>query len=706
MQVSMATSVWAERLAERSDETGASPSPGTRYESLIRLAEAIRSQRDPKELFDLLANELRKVVPFDGMAQFDADANKTNWYLCGHCEDPGVAVLCNLAREETVPWWVHQHNQPLVIPFVDLETRFPPTVEKLKELGMRSLCALPLRTVHRHLGSLVLTSKQADAYSAEEVRFLSVVADQVALAMDDALNFQDSQRAQERLKLLLDLTNRVVANLDLRELLREISAGIRRVMHCDGVGVTLPDPETGQLRLYALDFPGGPDILKEGETKATEASSTVLRVFESGQPMMLTEADMIADRIPVAVGAKSMCRFPLTGRDRVLGVLSLGSSRENAFSDDDFSFIGQVASQIAIAVENALAYGQIADLKDKLAQEKVYLEDEIRSELNFEEIVGTSDVLLQVLRQIETVAPTDSTVLIYGETGTGKELIARAVHNLSSRKSNAFVKLNCAAIPTGLLESELFGHERGAFTGAISQRVGRFELAHRGTVFLDEIGEIPLELQPKLLRVLQEREFERLGSTHTLRTDARLIAATNRDLEAMVEEQRFRSDLYYRLNVFPVRIPPLRERPADIPLLVRHFVQQFSRRNNRTIDSIPSGTMDALVRYHWPGNIRELQNVIERAVIVSKGPVLQVPVADLKPRTENGSSATKQVASEGENLRAVLDDAERKQIVSMLEQSNWVVAGPNGAAARLGMKRSTLQFRMNKLGIRVSRTGK
>jgi formate hydrogenlyase transcriptional activator len=706
MQVSMATSVWAERVANRPDDAGSSPSPSARYESLIRLAEAIRSQRDPKELFDLLANELRKVVPFDGMAQFDADANKTNWYLCGHCEDPGVAVLCNLAREETVPWWVHQHNQPLVIPFVDMETRFPPTVEKLKELGMRSLCALPLRTVHRHLGSLVLTSKQADAYSAEEVRFLSVVADQVALAMDDALNFQDSQRAQERLKLLLDLTNRVVANLDLRELLREISAGIRRVMHCDGVGVTLPDPETGQLRLYALDFPGGPDILKEGDTKVTEASSTVLRVFQSGQPLNLTPADLIADRIPAAVGAKSMCRFPLTGRDRVLGVLSLGSSRENAFSDDDFSFIGQVASQIAIAVENALAYGQIADLKDKLAQEKVYLEDEIRSELNFEEIVGTSDVLLQVLRQIETVAPTDSTVLIYGETGTGKELIARAVHNLSSRKSNAFVKLNCAAIPTGLLESELFGHERGAFTGAIAQRVGRFELANRGTVFLDEIGEIPLELQPKLLRVLQEREFERLGSTRTLKTDARLIAATNRDLESMVEEQKFRSDLYYRLNVFPVRIPPLRERPEDIPLLVRHFVQQFSRRNNRTIDSIPSGTMDALVRYHWPGNIRELQNVIERAVIVSKGPVLQVPVADLKARPENGSSPKKSVAAEGDNLRAVLDDAERKQIVNMLEQSNWVVAGPNGAAARLGMKRSTLQFRMSKLGIHVSRTGK
>src|SRR5204862_4757577 len=311
-------------------------------------------------------------------------------------------------------------------------------------------------------------------------------------------------------------------------------------------------------------------------------------------------------------------------RDRVLGVLSLGSLQENAFTKDDIAFLSQVANQVAIAVDNALAYGQIADLRDQLAQEKLYLEDEIRSELNFEEIVGKSDALRRVLKEVETVAPTDSTVLIYGETGTGKELIARAVHNLSTRGKSSFVKLNCVAIPTGLLESEMFGHEKGAFTGAIAQRIGRFELANRGTVFLDEIGEIPLELQPKLLRVLQEREFERLGSTRTLRTDARLIAATTRDLEALVNEQKFRSDLYYRLNVFPVRVPALRERPEDILLLVRHFVQQFSRRMNKSIDTIPSEIMTALLRYHWPGNIRELQNIIERAVILSTGPVLRV----------------------------------------------------------------------------------
>jgi formate hydrogenlyase transcriptional activator len=416
----------------------------------------------------------------------------------------------------------------------------------------------------------------------------------------------------------------------------------------------------------------------------------------------MTREEIQQDGPIAGEGAQSLCRIPLISRDRVLGVLSVGTHREHAFTDDDVAFLCDVAKQVAMAVQNAMAYDKIAKLKDKLAQEKVYLEDEIRSELNFEEIVGSSEALRHVLRQVETVAPTDSTVLIYGETGTGKELIARAVHNLSTRKDHAFVKLNCAAIPTGLLESELFGHERGAFTGAIAQRIGRFELAHHGTMFLDEIGEVPLELQPKLLRVLQEREFERLGSTRTLKTDARLIAATNRDLGEMVAEQQFRSDLYYRLNVFPIRIPPLRERPEDIPLLVRHFVQQFSRRNNRSIDTIPSDTMDALVHYHWPGNIRELQNVIERGVIVSRGSVLKVPLADFK--TNATRAAVARAARPANTLRDTLGEAERSQILKALEQSQWVIAGANGAAARLGMKRSTLQFRMRKLGIQVARS--
>ena len=406
-------------------------------------------------------------------------------------------------------------------------------------------------------------------------------------------------------------------------------------------------------------------------------------------------------QIAVREGLKSFCFLPLISRNRVLGVLALGRIQENAFSQVDIDFLTQFANQIALAVENAVAYREIRELKDQLSKEKLYLEDEIRTEMNFAQIIGSSASLRKVLKRVETVAPTDSTVLIYGETGTGKELVARAIHDLSPRRAKAFVKLNCAAIPTGLLESELFGHEKGAFTGAIAQRIGRFEVANGGTIFLDEIGEIPLELQTKLLRVLQEREFERLGSSRTLRTDARLIAATNRDLEVMVSEQKFRSDLFFRLNVFPVHVSPLRERESDIPLLVRHFAQQFSRRMNKVIETIPTVTMDGLSRYHWPGNIRELQNVIERAVIISTGPELRLDFADLKIPKANPSKEGPAAPNSKPNgaLRDVLGETERQQILKALKECNWVVAGPKGAAARLGIKRSTLQLRIQKLGI-------
>ncbi len=674
--------------------------PGARYEALIRLAEAIRTNHNGDDLFQILVRELGAVVRFDAVAQYDEALNKVNWYLGESCSR-AAKPSHDLQKEETIAWWVQQQQRPLVIPSVDSEYRFPRMMEILRNCGIRSLCALPLSTAHRRLGSLMVASSCPFTYTDEEVRFLSLVVNQIALAMDDSLNFQASRRAQERLELLLDLTNSVVSNLDLRDILRAASASIRRVMRCDGVGVALPEPGTERLRLYALDFPGNKGIIHEGMLPEDEDVSP-LAAMKTGRAIRVTSGELREDHLARAVGVKTMCHLPLTTQKGVLGVLTLGSLEDGVFSDEEIAFLGRVASQVAIAVENSLAYRQIAELRDQLAQEKLYLEDEIRTELKFEEIVGNSEALRRVLAQVETVAPTDSTVLIYGETGTGKELVARALHNLSSRKSNAFVKLNCAAIPTGLLESELFGHEKGAFTGAISQRTGRFELANRGTVFLDEIGEIPLELQPKLLRVLQEREFERLGSTRTLRTDARLIAATNRDLGAMVEEQKFRSDLYYRLNVFPVRVPALRERPEDIPLLVRHFVQQFSRRTNRNIETIPSETMKALVRYDWPGNIRELQNVIERAVIISSGPVLKVPLSDLKSRVAVTAPVAEPAA--GRDMRGLLEETERKQILAALEQANWIVAGPNGAAALLGMKRSTLQSRMQKLGIRVSRT--
>jgi formate hydrogenlyase transcriptional activator len=674
-----------------------------RYEALIRVSNAIRAHRDPKDLFRAMANELRPVVRFDGIvvAQYDEASNEIVWNACEICGQQGGVSPPDAATGESITKWVWERQEPLVIPSLDRESRFPRMTAFLRERGFQSVCALPLTTVHRRIGSIAVASTRADAYCAEEVRFLSLVAGQVALAIDDAVNFESSQTAQanlqdknDRLELILELNNAIASNLDLRELLREISASVRPVMQCDGVGVALPDPESEQLRFYALDFPKSKGSIREEILTATREGSATSRAYRSGEPVSFIAIDSEGlDPLSKAEGLQSFCHVPLISHKHTLGLLSLARLAPVPFSSKDLEFLSLVADQVAIAVENALAYREIAELKDRLAEEKVYLQDEIRSELNFEEIVGRSRALRKVLQEIETVAPTDSTVLIYGETGTGKELIARAIHNLSTRGKSAFVKLNCAAIPTGLLESELFGHEKGAFTGAVAQRIGRFELANHGTVFLDEIGEIPLELQPKLLRVLQEREFERLGSSRTQRTDARLIAATNRDLAAMVEEQKFRADLFYRLNVFPVQVPPLRERSEDIPLLVRHFVQQFARRMGKVVDTIPAEAMNVLVRYHWPGNIRELQNLLERAVILSAGPVLKVPLPDLQTPA---AVPTRKIER--------LEEAERRHILDALDAADWVISGPKGAANALGLKRSTLQARMEKLGIRRART--
>jgi len=513
------------------------------------------------------------------------------------------------------------------------------------------------------------------------------------------------QRERDQLDLLLDVTNAVVTELDTRDLFRAVAPALRRCCSADVAALAIFDAESGILRHHICDGP--PDFCPPGETPPTlerslEGSASGL-VFRTGKPRIfsLRELEALPDSALIrALGIRSACAVPLATAHGILGTLDLGAFAENAFSADQFPLLTRVAGQIAIAVRNAMSYQRIEELNAQLAREKLYLEDEIRSDHLFEEIIGRSRALQRVLREIETVAPTGSTVLISGETGSGKELVARAIHQLSERRDNPFVKLNCAAIPTGLLESELFGHEKGAFTGAISQRIGRFELANRGTVFLDEVGEIPLELQPKLLRVLQEREFERLGSTRTLRTDARLIAATNRDLAALVADQKFRQDLFYRLDVFPIRVPPLRDRREDIPMLVRHFAQQFARRMKKGIDTIPTETMEALTRYEWPGNIRELQNLIERAVILSRGSTLDVPVSAVEHADASAAARAADVFTDARSAKVdTLEHVDRRHIISALERSNWVIAGPAGAAARLGMKRSTLQFRMRKLGI-------
>ncbi len=695
-------------------EVLAAPALAMRYETLVRVSRAIGAHRDLKELFGILMDELYGVVQFDliGVSLRDQDSDAFQNYFIDMTSRSELVPEEKLTPEETLALWVYERQEPLLRSTDDLEPRHGRLQAILKRLYIRSICALPLTTAHRKLGAITFGSKQVDAYSPNEVRFVSQVVDYIALAFDDALNFVALRRASEelqskndRLRLLLDVTNQVVSNLELRDLLRAISQDVRRVMQCDYAGLSLPDAENKQLRLYAVDFPEGKGFLQEDLLYSIEGSPSGT-AFRTMKPLTLQSPftgwlNYPIVQIAVREGLKSCSFLPLMSRNRAIGTLVLGRLRDDAFSPADVSFLAQVANQIALAVENALAYQEIRELKEQLSKEKLYLEDEIRTEMNFAQIIGNSASLRRVLKNVETVAPTDSTVLIYGETGTGKELIARGIHDLSPRRSKPFVKLNCAAIPTGLLESELFGHEKGAFTGAIAQRIGRFEVADGGTIFLDEVGEIPLELQTKLLRVLQEREFERLGSSRTLRTDARLIAATNRDLEAMVAEQKFRSDLFFRLNVFPVHVPPLRERQGDIPLLVRHFTQQFSTHMKKVIETIPSTAMDALCRYHWPGNIRELQNVIERAVIVSAGPALSIDVSDLKlPKAshpeERGAAPN---STTNGALHHLLEETERQQILQTLKQCNWVVAGPNGAAARLGMNRSTLQVRIRKLGI-------
>ena len=528
------------------------------------------------------------------------------------------------------------------------------------------------------------------------------------------------QGQKERLELLLNLTTKITSSLNLREVLRAIAANIREVIHADAVVVSLPDAASGKSRVIAVDFPHGKGAVKEEVTVTLNPANK--KAIDTLKPVVICTRDREeltaeAYEIVATEGIKAFCNIPLANRGRALGILSILRTRETPFSRQEVDFLSRASGQIAIAIENALAYRKISQLKDKLAQEKLYLEEEFRSEMGFEQIIGNSKALKHVLQQVETVALSDSTVLLLGETGTGKELIARAIHDRSRRKQRTLVKLNCAAIPTGLLESELFGHEKGAFTGAISQKIGRLELADQGTLFLDEVGDIPMEIQPKLLRALQEREFERLGTTHTRKVNVRLIAATNRNLEKMIADREFRSDLYYRLNVFPIRIPALRERKEDIPLLVSYFVQKFSKQMQKKIEAVPTAVMKGLTDWEWPGNIRELENFIERAVIVTRGNSLEAPVGELRKAPTDIPIPSviekyRQIVTENVDSRndknGVAEEYARKQredIVRALSECRGRVGGADGAAAQLGINRTTLLSRMKKFGIHAKQYG-
>ena len=524
----------------------------------------------------------------------------------------------------------------------------------------------------------------------------------------------------EQYLTLLGLEKAISSHRNIPDLFRDLACRLQDLFKFRDIGVMLHDETRNIMRLYVLE--ACEDLVREPVTEVPIEGSIAGWVWQNQKPVVVRDLEHDS-RFPAAKGlrpypARAICSLPLTTAHQRLGALNVWSEDVGAYDDLDLEFAQLVATQIAVAMDNAIhfqeaqlyqqqlaeerdalrrmleendrAYREIDALKNRLEEEKLYLEEEISNQFNFREIIGSSSSLKRALQAVQTVAPTDSSVLIFGETGTGKELIARAIHNLSLRKDHTLVKVNCAAIPTGLLESEMFGHEKGAFTGAIEQRKGRFELAHKGTLFLDEVEDIPLDLQPKLLRVLQEHEFERLGSSRTITVDVRVVAATNADLSQLVAEKKFRSDLFYRLNVFPITLPPLRERAEDIPLLVHFFAQKFAKIMGRPIARIPTETLTALTHYSWPGNIRELQNLIERAVILSRGTVLEVPLAELK---QNGKTATEQ------NGNSSLEAVEREHILRVLRETNWVIGGAAGAAARLGLPRTTLNNKMQKLGI-------
>ncbi len=675
------------------------PDPSTtRRDLLLDIAELISRHRDLRSLFEGLSRVLRLILPFDFAVVYlyDEASGTVSFYgLEGVPEAPsGVRTPV----DDSAVAWIVQTQRALTIRDADAPGHPPAVARALREHGIRAGLLLPLTTAVRRVGVLGFGSRTSGAYDSADVEALRRAADLVAVAVDNALHSELAashhaalERERDRWRALLEVTTVLVSTLDLRELLDAVASCLTKVISFDVAGIALYDADRHALESVAAFSATGTPLPPTGRVVPLEG--TPLEVaFATGEPLVFDDLLASAEATDAArqYGIRSACAIPLVGRHRRLGSFSVAAREPGRFTAKDIELLSQVGRQIAVAIENAQAYREIETLSDRLKVEADYLRDEIRETWRFENIVGRSAALRRALEQLEDVAPTDTTVLLLGETGTGKELFARALHALSPRRHRTLVKVNCAAIPSGLLESELFGHEKGAFTGALDRKIGRFELADGGTIFLDEIGDIPIELQTKLLRVLQEREFERLGSTRSTRVDVRVVAATNQDLPALVAERRFRSDLYYRLNVFPIVIPPLRERRGDVPLLVRHFVQKHAQRLKKTITRIPAEAIDALERWSWPGNVREIESVIERAVIRCRDGVLRVAVDDGEGEGPPATSATP---------AATLEAIEREHILRTLAETQWVIAGPRGAAVRLGMKRSTLVSRMRKLDI-------
>ena len=679
----------------------------TRYEALRQASGVIASQADLNGVIENLAGFLPAVVDFEflGVVLYDAERQVFRLHAFGGdlSNKSEVGTEIPLTEEEAV---ILQDQKPVVINDIEKETEYADIVARARPYGVRSTCLLPLTSPRRRLGVLVFGNTRQKDYGEEDLKLMSTVADHVAVALENALNYEEARsyqqllaRERDRLRLLLEVNNNVISHLELSDLFQAVSSALRDCFHHEYTGLWLLEEE--QLRCVGIDFPSNRGFIQQVQrVNVTPSDLAEMRA----RTTKLIRRDYIA-QLPAAIAAPALAEnlrsgvlIPLVVGSKPLGILTLGSTSESAFLQEELGLLQQVGNQVALAMGNALAYGKVSEARDQLNTEKTYLEDEIRYDRNLEDIVGNSPALRETLSKAELVATTDATVLLMGETGTGKELIARLIHSRSSRRERTFVKLNCAAVPSGLMESELFGHERGAFTGAIAAKSGRFELANRGSLFLDEVGDISLELQPKLLRVLQEKEFERLGSTRTIKVDARLIAATNRNLSQMVANGEFREDLYYRLAVFPIQLPPLRERREDIPLLVRYFVDRYARRMKKTISEIPEPAMQAMVDWTWPGNIRELQNFIERAVILASQERLDVPLEELSsPRTGRGVA--------GSTRTLTLQELERDAIRDALQKTHGRVGGPRGAAALLGLKRTTLQSRMRLLNIKSFEDG-